>query len=546
MDSEKPSDFSIKLMLEEFNRLRELFIKNEEDGNTRINIFIALTTALMSAFGISSKFRFETSGYSHQDLLAISIVHVGLFILGIFILKRLLNRNIETDEIKEKLDKIREFFKNYDQNLEEFLPYKTPEKPYTYNRIENLKEIFLTLGRGGYAQIVIILNSILIGFIVFMIMSVSNFPDIYFNNNTTADSNESFYKNLIILLSTLISGYSVYIFQRICVSFMYKRYIQLRKKQKRKLDIISNAEKLKKEEHEISLIIFSSNPRELYDELTLEDFIKKNIELEKDFEFLDNYNKLLIIDTYFDYYIENKGLLQEKKYVLRIRKENENYFITLKGPTIVKNSIPVRTEIEEIWTTIPEINQRIIKSMLNEIEKIGLNEKVEINSNILQLPDYLNKPYFILKKLNFKDIQNRNTDRIEFKVIDKNSTNQNNRNLECIKLDLDYVKYYFHNGDFDKNICYYNIELEIVKDIEWNSTYTSLLLHIKESLLLRFPNKIKVWKHSKYATGKALNWILKNNIFYKFDNDDCMTDEDFIKIDKLIKEENFDDNTINQ
>ena len=35
---------------------RELFQKNEEDGNTRLNIFISLTTTLMTAFGISKQF----------------------------------------------------------------------------------------------------------------------------------------------------------------------------------------------------------------------------------------------------------------------------------------------------------------------------------------------------------------------------------------------------------------------------------------------------------------------------------------------------------
>lgn len=63
---------------------------------------------------------------------------ISLFCLGIFILRRLIHRNITTDEYKVNLEKIRSFFELFDYNLKKeeysFYEHKT-KKDYLERRL---------------------------------------------------------------------------------------------------------------------------------------------------------------------------------------------------------------------------------------------------------------------------------------------------------------------------------------------------------------------------------------------------------------------------
>lgn len=178
-------------MLAEYQRIKESFSENEKDGNTRINLFITLTTSLMSAFGITKQF--ENNGYT--GILFFPVL-LSLFFLGFFILRRLIHRNIATDNYKKKLDKIREYFQHYDPLLkdEKYQLFSPMEKSSHKERVDQWKKWY-SPGTGGYVPIIVLLNSIIFAFILIVLFSSPLITDLIVNDNqykninniTTAD-----------------------------------------------------------------------------------------------------------------------------------------------------------------------------------------------------------------------------------------------------------------------------------------------------------------------------------------------------------------------
>jgi hypothetical protein len=234
----EPPASSKEFMLAEHQRIKELFTENEKDGNTRINILITLTTSSFGAFGITKQL--EDKG--DYGIFFIPVL-ISLFFLGIFILRRLIHRNITTDEYKVNLDKIRSFFELFDPTLkkDEYSLYEhKTKKDYLERRLREWKK-WHSPGTGGYAQITVLLNTFIFGLFFFILLSsIINYFISFNQNDSISDNviilqisnfssslerdnqnNNDFLKDIILLLG---GGLSIGITLIITLIIYYKQY----------------------------------------------------------------------------------------------------------------------------------------------------------------------------------------------------------------------------------------------------------------------------------------------------------------------------------
>jgi 8-oxo-dGTP pyrophosphatase MutT (NUDIX family) len=98
------------LLLEDYRYRAESFRRNEELGETRVNIFVGFAGALLTLLGFTIKELGIKDGRLYAMVLGVLFV---LLVLGFLTLLRLINRNAATDECKRDLDAIRQTFKDY-------------------------------------------------------------------------------------------------------------------------------------------------------------------------------------------------------------------------------------------------------------------------------------------------------------------------------------------------------------------------------------------------------------------------------------------------
>ena len=176
-NTNRPLDASKELMLAEYQRIKDAFAENEKDGNTRLNLFITLTTSLMSAFGITKQF--ENNEYTGTFFFPVLL---SLFFIGLFILRRLIHRNIITDIYKHKLDTIRAYFQSYDPKLKEYQIFPSMEPLSHKDRVKQWEKWY-SPGTGGYVPISVLLNSIIFSFILIILFSSALIMHINYNEN---------------------------------------------------------------------------------------------------------------------------------------------------------------------------------------------------------------------------------------------------------------------------------------------------------------------------------------------------------------------------
>lgn len=140
MNESKSEDF----LLAEYRNLADSFWRNEEAGERRINFFITLVTAVISALVALATRGSRTDFDSAIILFAL----LALLALGSVTFLRMLRRNQVTDEYKRGMDAIRAFFKAGDERLRDYEPFKRAGRK---------------IGRGGLAEMVAVLNSIIGG-----------------------------------------------------------------------------------------------------------------------------------------------------------------------------------------------------------------------------------------------------------------------------------------------------------------------------------------------------------------------------------------------
>jgi hypothetical protein len=117
MSGNKDSSGTAKdLLFRDYDYLQECFWKNEQSGETRVNLFIGLLTLVGGALVTLS----TTEGLEGESLRMVFVLSLGsLLVLGLITLFRILKRNKYTDEIKKGLDEIRKRYKKiYDEDEE--------------------------------------------------------------------------------------------------------------------------------------------------------------------------------------------------------------------------------------------------------------------------------------------------------------------------------------------------------------------------------------------------------------------------------------------
>jgi hypothetical protein len=134
---------SAEFLLAEYQHFADSFWRNEELGERRVNFFILLATAVISALAALEKIDFENTS------LLTAFALLALLSIGVVTLQRMLRRNRVTDEYKEALKKIRGYLKEPDPRLETYQPLDGVSEPRKSKT-------------GGLVDLVAVMNSIIV------------------------------------------------------------------------------------------------------------------------------------------------------------------------------------------------------------------------------------------------------------------------------------------------------------------------------------------------------------------------------------------------
>lgn len=161
---------STEFLLQEFDHISKSIIGNEEFGEKRVTFFTSLTTIVTGLFGFIDII-------NNKSVFFLFLAWIFLLLFGIMTLKRIIRRNISTDEHKDQLDKIRQYFLKKDKAILNYLSFR----PTGYNQRKRKSIEIINLGNGGYTETVSLLNSIITGLILFVGISFINSEMIVIN-----------------------------------------------------------------------------------------------------------------------------------------------------------------------------------------------------------------------------------------------------------------------------------------------------------------------------------------------------------------------------
>jgi inorganic triphosphatase YgiF len=229
------------------------------------------------------------------------------------------------------------------------------------------------------------------------------------------------------------------------------------------------------QELEVKLIIIHSNPDQFADKISKLDKISRyqlNLPESKQ-----------IHDTYFD---NAEETFKRNRMAFRVRIENDQQFITVKGKTKVRPWGGVeRIEIENPWSI------KTFQKTLMQLEQYGI---------ILQVKDELlkdNNPVASLKRIGFSIIQDRHTFRL---------TRQIESGGDIVaELAIDKVDYQVK----DRQLIHYEIELEAK-----NPQGPRAIQEIQQNLQSTFGDSLKVSVFSKLMLGMILKELPENQQFF--------------------------------
>jgi len=165
--NDKKDDNVDEFLLVEYSQIADSFLKSEELGETRVSFYIILATAITG--GGVTLVNVEDFPNIHVLFILTSII---LYFFGFLVLKRMIKRNISTDEYLRALSRIRNYF-----------AFKNPEAiPHLLFSINDTKArkytIYDIFGKdGGLVEMVNFFNSIIFGVICYLVLDLYNVKD---------------------------------------------------------------------------------------------------------------------------------------------------------------------------------------------------------------------------------------------------------------------------------------------------------------------------------------------------------------------------------
>ncbi len=193
--------------------------------------------------------------------------------------------------------------------------------------------------------------------------------------------------------------------------------------------------------------------------------------------------------TLHDVYLDTRDKrLNTSEMNLRIRGENENYWITLKTyprPTFWGGQ--TRQEMELSWSPIA------LGKVLGEI---GLPFKDLRREEVVVSTD----PVTLLKGLGFEVVQDRETHR-DIRNIRNIVSSKTDYPQVLAELDIDSVTYHFG----EQEVYLYEVEVES-KIKEGHSTVKNIIKALRDT----YGTSLRSWRHRKLATGEAVEKMMKS------------------------------------
>ena len=147
---------SVQFLLAEYQSHKESFWKSEELGERRVNFFITLVTAVLTALAIREKGIIDSCGKVSSIFL---YGCVASFIFGWVTLIRLVRRNLVSHKELRAVGRIRAYFTIMDPEISKHLLYESRDD--VPQRDKKWSEL-ITLGNGGLVETVSVINSFLV------------------------------------------------------------------------------------------------------------------------------------------------------------------------------------------------------------------------------------------------------------------------------------------------------------------------------------------------------------------------------------------------
>ena len=450
--------FELQNHLEEFRRSEEL-------GETRLNIYLTIVTAILGTSGYIV-YTGTTGSLETQlnDLWIIFFAFLATLMFGIITLLRMVHRDLYSSQKLRAANRIRRYFVERDRGIIRYLEFPPcDDQPPRKWRTKN----------GGLVMTVLFLNSFLMAI---MLALLAKLTSLYLELNSP----------LMLFGSVGLLGFLAA--ARIQYKYATNEY-RNEMKNIRRSSICPSTDSSISKELESAFIIKSDDPKSIAQDIGRLTTIGSYLLLCGPVQHIH--------DRYFD---TKNRMLEKQKIALRIREINDEVLITLKGPSASNGPATQRMEIEEKWSY--NAFDRVIKEL--SCRKIDIALPPEASRNDLPKPNKfermkLSEIMSVMETYGLKEIQDRETNRTIRNVV----TERNGPILA--ELAIDRVCYHFDEENIEANIAYYEVEIES----KFPDDGTDVIRTVGTALQGSYPLFMSEWTSSKLGIGKVIKEIFK-------------------------------------
>ncbi len=172
--SEYKMEYTIELMLKEYDRINELWIDENHQVEQRVNFFITLLSTGIGVLVVIP----QVTKSSINDIAIPSLgVLMVLLLFGITVLNRLSLRTVQVRAFRQSMNEIIGFFIKFDVELAEYISrqraiYSVPDQQNFFFRF--IQSSFT----GGLNDLIIVSNAVICGGITLIALSVAGYETI--------------------------------------------------------------------------------------------------------------------------------------------------------------------------------------------------------------------------------------------------------------------------------------------------------------------------------------------------------------------------------